>query len=227
MIKEFKIRCSAIGKIMTEPRTKAAKEAGELSETAKSYCELWLKEQLYQRQKEFVSKYTAKGNEAEQSSIDYLSGVHLQDYTKNELRFHDEYMEGTPDIITETEVIDMKNSWDFSTFPLFETEINKDYFLQLQGYMHLTGRKKSRLVYVLSDAPDFLIESEAKRFAWANNINYEETDLFKIFHDKMTYGNLPRELKLKEYAIDYNASVIEAVQERVKQCRIYINSLTA
>ena len=69
---KFKIRCSAIGKIMTEPRSKKDKETGELSETAKSYCKEWLLENLFNRQNFQGSKYTEKGIEVEQQSIDFL-----------------------------------------------------------------------------------------------------------------------------------------------------------
>ena len=34
---EILIRCSSIGYLMTEPKEKAAKEAGELSKTAKTH----------------------------------------------------------------------------------------------------------------------------------------------------------------------------------------------
>ena len=38
-IKEFKIRASATSQIIGKPKTKKAQEAGELSQTAKSYCQ--------------------------------------------------------------------------------------------------------------------------------------------------------------------------------------------
>ena len=58
----MKIRCSAIGKIMTSPRTK-----GELlSETAKSYVQDLFKEKELGISKEFWSRYTDKGNECEE-----------------------------------------------------------------------------------------------------------------------------------------------------------------
>ena len=41
-MQDFKIRCSAIGKIMTDPRSKS--EA--LSETTKTYCRQWLTEKV-------------------------------------------------------------------------------------------------------------------------------------------------------------------------------------
>lgn len=54
-MKRFKIRCSAIGQIMKNGTDKKS-----MGETAKSYVEQWIKEQLYGRKKEFSNKYTTK-----------------------------------------------------------------------------------------------------------------------------------------------------------------------
>ena len=45
MQNEFKIRCSAIGQIMTNGRS-----GDGLSQTAKSYCENWVKEKIYSKE---------------------------------------------------------------------------------------------------------------------------------------------------------------------------------
>ena len=132
---EFKIRCSAIGQIMTNSRTK-----GQLSKTAQSYVETWIKEQIYKRRKVITTKYMDKGNMVENESISFAGRVLNADITKNEQRYENELLIGTPDVITEDYVIDVKNSWDCFTFPLFYENVpNKDYFYQAQGYMALTG----------------------------------------------------------------------------------------
>ena len=136
-MKQFKIRCSAIGQIMTNPRTK--KEY--LSKTTASYCEEWLKEQIYGRKKEFTSKYTNKGNIVEQSSLDFVaSELGYGSLVKNEESFMNDFLTGTPDAILDDHIIDVKNSWDCFTFPLFFNNVpNKAYYWQAQGYLALTG----------------------------------------------------------------------------------------
>lgn len=218
----FKIRCSAISQIMTRPKTKAQKEAGELSQTAKTYCENWLKERLYKRTKEFSTKHTAKGTYKEEDNIEYLNGIRFTEYKKNEQHFQNDFITGTPDIICLPKVIDIKSSWDPFTFPLFETEPAKNYVWQLQGYMDLTGAKVAELIYVLSDTPDYIIESEAKRFAWANNIH---DDLFDVFAEKMRYPDVDPKLKVKSFAFNRNDNSILEIYERVAQCRKYIKTL--
>lgn len=228
-MKEFKIRASQIGQIMTDPRTKAAKDAGELSETAKSYCETWLKEQLYGRRKEFSSKFTEKGNIVEDNSIDFVAKqLGLGFLMKNDQYYENDYITGTPDVIVSSQslIIDVKNSWDCFTFPLFEDSLpNRAYYWQAQGYMELTGHHNFKLAYVLSDTPLHLIEKEA--YWWCKNNGYDDLDIevFKDFEKRMTYSGIPSKYKLKTFDIVHERAEVERVYERVDQCRIYINEL--
>lgn len=212
----FKIRCSAIGQIMTEPKTKADKEAGELSETAKSYCKTWIKEQIYDKRKDITTKYMEKGNVCEAQAIQRLNEYLGTFYSKNEELFENDFCKGTPDIVS-TEIIDIKNSFDCFTFPLFDKEIeNKDYIYQLQGYMWLTGIKKAKLAYVLENLPDDMIEKE---------LYYKGLDYTKENELLYKYDNVENDLRIKLFEMDYNPEIIEKIKSQVLKCRNYINKL--
>lgn len=221
-MKEFKIRCSAIGKIMTNPR--GNKEG--LSETTKSYCDMWLKEQLYNRKYEFTSKYTDKGIIVEDNSIDFIA--HMMGFgflIKNETFFEDEYMTGTPDLLPVGHdlVIDVKNSWSWETFPLLEEELpNKDYYGQLQGYMNLTTRKRAKLLYILSDTPEHLIEREARRWCYTNGYDELDMDIYEKYMGEMTYPDVEDALKIKSFDVPRSDDYIAAIKDRVMECREYI-----
>ncbi len=226
-MKIFKIRSSATGKIMTMPRSKAAKEAGELSATAKTYCQEWVKEQLYGRRKEFSNKYTEKGLIVEDNSIDYMAEKLKYGFLiKNETFFENDFLTGTPDVILPDVVIDVKNSFDCFTFPLFEKLIpNKDYEYQLQSYMALTDRNNARLVYTLMDTPTNIIEREA--FYWCKNNGFEELDdvILQQFYKKMTFTDIPDDLKIKVFEIERNEETIKQIEQQVLKCRNYIETL--
>jgi len=150
MKNNFKCRASKGGALMTNARKK-----GEiLSQTTKTYLEDWAKEQIYGVRKEIKSKYLTKGTELEDQGIE--KAIEWGKITvKNELFLEDEHFTGTPDIITPQCIYDIKCSWDCFTFPLFEQELpTKDYFYQVQIYMHLTGIKKAKVVYVLLNTPE-------------------------------------------------------------------------
>lgn len=209
---EFKIRCSAIGQIMTNSRTK-----GQLSKTAQSYVETWIKEQIYKRRKVVTTKYMDKGNIVEEESISFAGRVLNADIIKNEQRYENDFLVGTPDVITEDYVIDVKNSWDCFTFPLFYENVpNKDYFYQAQGYMALTGLSHYKLIYTLLDTPDSLIERE---FKYASELDYD------TFAKDYRYSEIDEAYRIRIFEIERDDDVIAAINGRVIECRNYINNL--
>lgn len=210
----FKIRASACGSIMTNSRSKSE----PLSKTCLSYVDDWKKEKLFNRRKNFDSKYTRKGNVMEDWSIDFVAEqLDLGMLFKNEQYFEDEHLTGTPDVILKDTVIDLKNSWDVFTFPFFDTEIpNKGYWWQGQVYMALTDRKHYKLIYVLSDTPVNEIEREA--YWWCKNNGYEdlEENVYNEFLDRMTYSDVPNENRIKVFEFDRDDEAIKSIRERVE-----------
>jgi hypothetical protein len=196
----FKIRASASGKIMTNARSKSEL----LSETTKTYVKEWLIEKIYGIRKEIKSKYLTKGLKLEDTAIDKaIEWLDLPFTLKNEKLFEDDFFCGTPDLIVDNVVYDIKCSWDAFTFPLFETEIpNKDYFYQLQVYMHLTGCRKAVLTYVLLNTPEEL-----------------------TYEDKHNYDNMDKKYRIKTFEIDYSEEVIADLQQRVTNIREYLKTI--
>ena len=213
-MKEFKIRCSAIGQIMTNPRSKT----DLLSQTTITYVEDWLKEQIYGRRIHIESKYLDKGIQCEDAAIDFVSvyfpGLPL--LIKNEKNFESDYLTGTPDLILQDEIIDIKCPWDSFTFPLFEKELpEKNYYWQLQGYMDLIGLAKARVIYVLVDTPLEMVEKEIR-------FNPAREDEIIAYH---SYSNIPDKYRIKCFDVIRNDQDIEAIKQRVIDCRNYLKSI--
>lgn len=194
-MREFKIRCSMISKIMAD-----AKKAGELSVGAKTYCKEWYLTEKLGVTKEVTSKYLDKGILMEDSAIArYNEFAH-----KNPHHFEDEFFTGTPDIITNDLIVDLKCPYDPFTMPYFETDFpNMDYWWQLQGYMHLTGKKKAELAYCLEDTPP-------RNEDWGKWIRYD---------------HIPDADRIRIFSLEYDPAAIDRVIERVKMCRVYIEQL--
>lgn len=206
----------------------------ELPAGAKSFCQKWMREQpeLYNRRKEFSSKQTDKGNFCESLSIDFLNQQlrggwvkrEDEDWVKCEESKENDFITGTADIVADDMIIDIKNSWDSETFPLFDFGIkNKDYFYQLQCYMELYDKPRAALAYTLMDAPLHLITREAKSQAFHANVAFD--DIFSQVHAHMTYGNVDPKFRKKIFYIDRDPSVIVDIEKRVKLCRSYIETL--
>lgn len=218
----------------------------ELPQGAKTYCEKWLKEKLYERRKNFANQYLEKGIAVEDESIKYAA-AHLGwgEVTKNEEWFEDDYMQGTPDVIAslwtrtsdeEVErptVIDMKNVWDCFTMPLFEEDIPTDgYETQLQVYMHLVSQEygvpfdSAILCYALMSAPLNVMEREMRKLSWEEGQQGLITDeIRQRVHREMNYDSMPPELRLKTYSVKRNPEIIVELKYRVELCREYIPTL--
>jgi hypothetical protein len=197
-IPKFKIRASASGTLLTNPKVKTEL----ISQSVKSYAQEWLKERIYGFKKDVKSKYLDKGLSQENKAIDKaIEWLDLPFAIKNDKFFENEFFCGTPDLILEDLIIDIKCSWDCFTFPLFEKEIpTKDYYYQLQVYMELTGIKKAKLVYIL-----------------LNNIDND---------NEVNYDNLELKYRIKTFEVIYNPEVIEDLKNRVIKVREYIKSIT-
>ena len=193
---DFKCRASGAGALMTDPK----KKTDNLSKTTITFLNDWMKEQIYGYRKNISTKQIEKGIEYEDAAIEaVIDWCNLPFVIKNEERFSDEFFTGEPDLLTEDTVIDIKNSWSWETFPLFENEIPTDgYEYQVQVYMHLTGRKKASVIYVLLTTPE----------------TYNSTEI--------TYDHVETKYRYKKFDFVYDPEIIEKLKQKVIDCRTYI-----
>lgn len=213
-------RCSSIGDIMTEPRSKSE----EFSKTAmKRAVEAYIMSKYNRFPKDITSDAIRKGLMVEDDAIDILSRVDGKLYLKNETRFTNDYITGEPDIVSD-DIVDIKSSFDIFSFFSSKFDYEKDYWWQLQGYMALTGKKSARLAYVLCDTPDVIIES-MKRKAWYDlGSPFDDTISGKIgmqIEINAKY-DLPDAERVHIHHIEYDNEAIERVYQRVADLRLWI-----
>jgi hypothetical protein len=77
--------------------------------------------------------------------------------------------------------------------------------------MALLGLDKAKLVYVLMDMPEEQIEREIMY----NGGKYED----------FIYSDLAPELRLKVYEVERDELLIEAIENRVIECREYLETI--
>ena len=219
----LKIRCSALGKIMTNARSKSE----VLSKTCKSYLQELAIEEMYGIKKEFSSRYTDKGIEVERTSIDLVQdNCDFGFMYKNEEHFENDFLTGTPDVNTDNILLDVKSSYDATTFPWFEEEIpNKDYYYQLQGYMALCNKRKSVLAYCLVNTPYQIVEDEVRRAHWKEHLIDESEELRADVEARHNFDHIPPEKRIKTFEVRYDKEVVKAIYERIKECRKYYETL--
>jgi hypothetical protein len=219
----MKIRCSALGKLMTSPRNKTEL----LSQTAKSYIQELVLEHKYGIKKEFSSRYTDKGLQCEDEAITLVNNVlGLNFIFKNEEHFANDFITGTPDVNTNEILLDVKCSYEAHTFPFFETEIpTKDYFFQLQGYLWLTGKTEALLCYCLINTPLEIVEDEVRREHWKHKVIDEDLEIREYVEKKHNFDQIPDNRKVKVFKVERDETIIWAIQEKVTEARIYYDLL--
>jgi hypothetical protein len=219
----LKVRCSALGAIMTNPRSKTE----TLSETTKTYVKEMVLEHKYGIRKEFTSKYTDKGLQCEDEAITLVNDVlGLGFIFKNEEHFNNEWITGTPDVNTNEILLDVKCSYEAHTFPFFEDKIpNKGYYYQLMGYMWLTGKTESLLCYCLVNTPIEIVEDEVRREHWKHFKIDEDLEIREFVEKKHNFDHIPNTSKVKVFKIERDETVIWEIQKRIEEVRIYFNQL--
>lgn len=211
---------------MTNPRSKSE---GILSKTCLNYVHSWMKSlpEFYNRDKNFRSKYTLKGNICENDSIQLAAKYYgWGEVKKNTIRKTNSFITGEGDVILLNSVEDIKNSYSEQTFPLFYNEIPIDgYGYQLQGYMELYDKPNAGLVYTLMNAPERMIEREARSRMYELGLDDLEAELYDEVESEMTYDDIPLHYKIKRFGLARDEKSIELVSDRVDDINKYILSL--
>lgn len=229
-------RCSALGNLMASPVSKADKEAGNLSEGAKTHLVDIYVQNKYGRQTDISNKYTSKGLMVEEDSITLYSRVKKTFFKKNIQHLHNDFIKGTPDLYAGLEItaadkiIELKSSWDIYTFFRVHTkDLNSLYYWQLQGYMALTGAKRSSLVYCLVNTPEPFLTDEKRKLFYRMNVPTTENELYveacNEIDKLMIYDDIPMQEKLIEISIERNDDDISRLYKKIEKARVFLNEL--
>ena len=201
--------------------------------TALSYIkECWLRD-TYGFEECVSSPAIQKGHLCEDEGIG-IATRHLEDggfRCKNERSFEDDWLTGTPDIITDTHIEDIKCSFTLKTFSDIDSKTyNPIYHCQLQAYMSLVGRDKARLIYTLCPTPYELVQEEIKRHWFAHNCD-DANEHYLEAERKITASNaavdlIPESQRIKVFEFDRNDMFIEKLRKRIEQARDIYDNLT-
>lgn len=232
----IKIRCSSVGYLMTDPQSKADKDAGNLSKTAQKHLiDVYIAEK-YKRIRDIQTKQMAKGIEAEQESIELLSLYLKKPFNKNEERISNEYVSGLPDLYDGSDIrntnliIDIKSSYDLWTFMAnVPDKLDSLYYWQLMSYMWLTGATHSFVAYCLVNTPNNIIEKEKYWMLQKMNVISEESPEFKKEASRielnMTFDDININERVLLFPVKRNEDDILRIQNKVEKAREFLIEL--
>lgn len=226
---KFKMRCSALAALFTEPQSKAAKEAGELSQTAKTFLYKVYIQAKWNRSKEIVTKQMTKGILVEDNLITILGFMDDKPYVKNQERKENDWISGHADIDYEPDdlIIDVKGSWEPESFiPNLIEPINKTYYYQLQGYLWLWNRKNGRLSYILDDCPEMVLQNERRRLLYSMNVATDENPEYKLavaeLERNLTFQDIPISERIINIEVPRSEEIIAQIPDKVAKARKYL-----
>lgn len=148
--------CSQFWRLMSEPKLKADKEAGNLSEGAWTYVYECVAEKITGKRakEEFTSKYTDNGIELEPIAKGIYKAVFEVDVVDSAYIPYLHNAGGSPDgLIGEDGVLEIKCPFTITAHLVHKLdEIPKEYYWQCLGYLLITGR---RWIDFVSYSPDY------------------------------------------------------------------------
>ena len=220
------IRCSSISKIMTEPRSKKEKDAGEFSETAKSAMLEQARESLFGVRKDLDDvKCIQKGKMLEDAGVELYNRVFLQELVKMppESRRNNGIITGEPDLVAahDNKGVDIKVAWSLLTFPLTASQAGKkEYEWQARGYMCLFDVDVWEIAYCALDTPAELLKP------WDNE-DHHIIDSSIPEHHRITIATYARDMEIEKEMLEKckkaNAWVEQAIKAFALEHDKYIN----
>lgn len=230
---KIKFRASSWGNLMVEPQTKKDKEAGILSKTCQKELIKIYNQEKYGRKKEIISKYTDKGIQAEDDSIQLFSQVEGKIFTKNTEKLENDWATGHLDIY-EGEVIsaaetvwDIKSRWELETFtPKLLEEADASEICQLNVYYALTGAKGGGIVNTLVDCPINILMDEQRRLLFSMNVATEESPEYILaaaeLERLLTFPDIPPEERVIKQIVPRDNELIAAMEAKVPKMRQWL-----
>lgn len=201
----MKFRCSSLGKLMAEPRSKSE---GVLSVGAKTYIRELAAQEIFGVEFEVSSKAIEKGIEVEGDSIDLLNSVRGLSLFKNTDRKSNDFITGECDLFDAEAKRghDIKSSWSIATFPITVADCeDRLYEWQMRGYMALWDADEWEVNYCLVDTPDRLI-------------GFEPMHLHVVSH-------LPEWMRVTTWTVKRDLEKEAAIYEKVKAANEYLTSV--
>lgn len=235
-MKPLLIRCSAVGKLMTEPvsigdqfRTPEVEEIiakkkrtdeekallaslkeRTLSEGAKTHIRNLAAQEIFGVEFEVSSKEMEKGNLVEPDGIALLNRVRGLSLVKNTERKTNAWLTGEADLFNAAgrRGHDLKCPWSIATFPITLTDCKDTlYEWQMRGYLMLWDAVEWEVNYALISTPEHLIR-------------YEPASMHFVDH-------IPEHMRLTTWTVTRCPVKEAAMVEKIKAAREYYAEVVA
>jgi len=220
------------GKMAVELNDLIAKRDAEFQfgATALSYIrDVWLRD-MFGYEEPVMTNELLKGLMCEDAAIGVVTRQVPGPFRiKNDQGYANDWFQGTPDIVLDDAVEDVKCSWTLKTF-MDVQHPSSLYYAQGQVYMDLTNRHTFRLCHVLVDTPEEIVQEERKRYYFRFNCDEENPHYMECCRkvDAMHAASrlIPEEQRLKVFEFARDEQYLVRLRKRVEQAREVYDTLT-
>lgn len=202
------IRCSSLGKIMSEPTAAAAKAGEVLSAGAKTYLRQLVAQQVFAFEPQLDARQVRKGLAVEAECIAMVGRRYGLSLVKNTDRRSDGLITGEADIVYPSAGRDIKAAWSLATFPILAEDCeDKLYEWQMRGYMRLWDVPEWHVDYCMVSTPDDLI-------------GWESPELHKVDY-------IPEAQRITTWTVKRDAEKEALIDSKVRAAQDYMREVIA
>lgn len=228
-----KFRASSWGNLLSEPVSKADKEAGKLSMTCQKELLKIYTQVLYGRKKDITTKQMDKGILCEPDSIKLFSKVEGKIFFKNEQRLENDFFCGHPDIFegesigNATAIWDIKSSWSLDSYiPKLIEPLDRGYEAQLNAYFDLTGAQEGGIAYCLVDCPLSILETEKYHLLRIMDVISEESPEYikaaEELERQLTFPDIDYRERVIKIKVQRDDELIQKMKQKVPLLRNWL-----
>lgn len=207
------------------------------SGAAQSYLLFLYRVRKYGRQYSMrgeVSDALLKGLKKEKSAADLISEAYGINLFRDKKQVKNDYLVGALDIMDgETvelsdKIYEIKNSYDLSTFlRSMNKPLDKRHYLQMQGYLGISGKKYGEICYCLTEHPEEVIQQQKDIIMAELCPDGIVSDKFEQYWEfverKLRYSDIPAKERVFSHLVERDNEVIDKIYERVEDARIWLS----
>jgi len=236
----IKFRASSWGNLLSEPVSKADKEAGKLSLTCQKELLKIYRKVVYDWDEDDITTFAMeKGTAVQTTSIEMYSKVAGQFFIENSENLENQFFTGTPDVylgddIRNADIVDdMKNSCLLSNFidKTVET-VTPAQKCQLNVYYDLCNASGGNIVHALVSLPNDMFQKECQKLLWKMSNNgeiateYAPEYLYEVerLKKKFIYDHIPIEERIFIQPVPRDEELIQKMKDKVPILRKWLEN---
>lgn len=181
-----------------------------------------------------ISDAILKGLKKEKSAADLISEAYGIKLFIDKKQIKNDHLVGAVDVMdAETielsnHVYEIKNSYDLSSFlRAMNKPLDKKHYLQMQGYLGISGKKYGEICYCLTEHPEEVIQQQKDiimlEMCPDGIINDRFERYWEFVERKLRYSDIPARERVFSHLVERDDTIIDRIYNRVEDARTWLS----